>query len=151
MVPIPVIVCSSSSLAMCNPVARCGLGETDHCSLDVLLYNVPFAFPQEIDDPLMRFEVFVPNRSTSPARDHPQPDKCKEGSQHSLGVIQQMFIPGESAQFKMELQIVVEHAARALGLGGLAHTIHDGLQGGEVWLGKSGKMCGKPLNRAAHL
>jgi hypothetical protein len=38
---------------MGDPVVVCGLGETDHRFLDVLLGNIPFAFTEQIHDPLM--------------------------------------------------------------------------------------------------
>src|ERR1700693_1043568 len=64
------------------PVVASRLCESFHGLLYVLFSEFAFPFAQQIDDPLMRFQISIPGRGPLPACGHTHPDKCEEWQQY---------------------------------------------------------------------
>lgn len=75
----------------------CGFGEADHRSFHVLFSYVALTFAQEVDDSLVRFQVFIPDGSSLSTRSHSQANERKKWRQDSDGVFQKVWVPGDPA------------------------------------------------------
>jgi hypothetical protein len=104
---------------MRNPVVVCGFGKSDHCLFHVLLDHISVALAQQIDDPLMQIEVFVPYRLASPAGNHARPHEGEERRQDPLGVIEKVFVSREAADRASSGDATTRVSLR----GGLATTV----------------------------
>src|SRR5580698_7173389 len=136
---------------MCNPVVMRGFSKSNHCSLHVLFRQLSVAFAKQIYNPLMRLKVLVPYRSTPSSGDHLQPDKCEEGYQYALRILEKMPVSRETAKLQMEFQIPIQHIGGTFGLGCSPHSFHDGLQVREIRLRLGREIGGQSFYGAAHL
>jgi hypothetical protein len=70
------------------------LGKALHRPVHILPGNVALTFADEIDDALMGFKVFAPDRGLLLTRRHAHANKGKKRQQNAAGMLQQKRVAG---------------------------------------------------------
>ena len=82
---------------MRDPIVVSSFGEANHSFVHILFRHFTLAFAYQVQNPLMGFEVLVPDGSAAPVRVHAQPYKSKEWREYPLSVVEKMLVAREPA------------------------------------------------------
>src|SRR5579864_284923 len=79
------------------PMVVCGLAKAFHGPLHVLLRDFAFALTDQIDDLLVRFEIFLPRGCGLATGGYTHAHKREQRNQNATGMLNQVGIPGKIA------------------------------------------------------
>src|SRR5882762_5954168 len=84
------------------PIVMSRLCEPFHGLFHILLCEFAFPLAQQVDDPLMRFQISIPCRGPLPACGHTHAYKGEERQQNSPRVRNDVWIARQFAEFEMK-------------------------------------------------
>ncbi len=92
------------------PVRARGLRKAFHRPVHILPRNFALTFADQVDDPLMGFQVFTPQRRLLLTGRHAHANEGKKRQQNAARMFQQKWIAGGLTQMEMKLEITIQHS-----------------------------------------
>lgn len=133
------------------PVGTRRLGKALHRPVQILPGNVALTFADQINNPLMSFQVFTPHRGLLMTGRYAHANEGKKRQQNAAGMLQQKRIAGNLAKVQMKLKIAIQQSFAMTCIRGLAHSVNGKLQWGKVGLGGRRQAGCQSFERATKL